>query len=113
MTEPEFVALADVADIPPGTVRVVEYERLRYAVCNADGEIYVVDDTCTHDDGPLGEGTLDGCAVVCPRHGAKFDVRTGAVLQMPAAFPIRVYESRVKDGKVWIRAVTGATSGNR
>ena len=111
MREQGFVAIADVADIAPGTVRVVEHERSRYAVCNAQGEIYVVDDTCTHDDGPLGEGKLDGCAVVCPRHGAKFDIRTGAVMQMPAAFPIRVYESRVKDGKVYIKAVTGATSG--
>jgi 3-phenylpropionate/trans-cinnamate dioxygenase ferredoxin subunit len=113
MTETEFVPIANVADIPPGTVRVVEHDRARYAVCHADGQFYVVDDTCSHDDGPLGEGALDGCAVVCPRHGAKFDIRTGAVLQMPAAFPIRVYESRVKDGKVFIRAVTGATSGNR
>jgi 3-phenylpropionate/trans-cinnamate dioxygenase ferredoxin subunit len=113
MKDTEFVAIADVADIAPGTVRVVEHEKSRYAVCHAEGKIYVVDDTCTHDDGPLGEGKLDGCAIVCPRHGAKFDVRTGAVLQMPAAFPIRVYESHVKDGKVWIKAVTGATSGNR
>jgi len=113
MTDSEFVAIADVADIPRGTVRVVEHGRSRYAVCNADGEIYVVDDTCTHDDGPLGEGRLDGCAVVCPRHGAKFDIRTGAVMQMPAAFPIRVYESKIQDGRICIRAVTGATSGSR
>lgn len=113
MTDSEFVAIADVADIPQGTVRVVEHGRSRYAVCNADGKIYVVDDTCTHDDGPLGEGKLDGCAIVCPRHGAKFDIRTGAVMQMPAAFPIRVYESKVKDGKICIKAVTGATSGRR
>lgn len=113
MTDSEFVAIADVADIPLGTVRVVEHGRSRYAVCHADGKIYVVDDTCTHDDGPLGEGKLDGCAVVCPRHGAKFDIRTGAVVQMPAAFPIRVYESKVIDGKVCIKAVTGAISGHR
>jgi len=108
-----FVTLARAADVPPGAVRVVEFEGTRYAVCNVDGHYYVVDDTCSHDDGPLGEGSLEGCAVVCPRHGARFDVRTGQVLQMPAAFPIRAYETRVEGGDVQIRIVNDESTGNR
>jgi 3-phenylpropionate/trans-cinnamate dioxygenase ferredoxin subunit len=105
-----FVAVAKVSDIPQGHVRVVTLKGRRYAVCNAGGRFYAVDDTCTHDDGPLGEGTLEGHAIVCPRHGAKFDIRTGEVLQMPAAFPIQAYETRVSDGQIMIKAASDAHS---
>lgn len=101
MGELVFVGIAP-ADVPPGQVRVVMHQGWRYAVCNVDGTYHVVDDTCTHDDGPLGEGKLDGCAVVCPRHGARFDVRDGRVLSMPAAFPIGAYPTRVESGQVQI-----------
>ena len=96
-----FVSIAP-ADLAPGHVRVVTHDGWRFAVCNVEGTYHVVDDTCTHDDGPLGEGKLDGCAIVCPRHGARFDVRDGRVLSMPAAYPIRSYSTRVKDGQVQV-----------
>jgi len=102
MSDLQFVAIADAVDIPQGEARVILHDGWRYAVCNVDGAFHVVDDTCTHDDGPLGEGKLDGCAIVCPRHGARFDVRDGRVLSMPAAYPIRAYETRVTNGKVEI-----------
>jgi 3-phenylpropionate/trans-cinnamate dioxygenase ferredoxin subunit len=103
VTQQSFVAIAQADEVVPGQVKVVTHAGRRYAVCNVDGEFHVVDDTCSHDDGPLGEGELDGSAVICPRHGARFDVRSGAVLSMPAAFPIRAYETRVKEGRVQIR----------
>jgi 3-phenylpropionate/trans-cinnamate dioxygenase ferredoxin subunit len=103
VTQQSFVAIAQADEVAPGQVKVVTHDGRRYAVCNVDGEFHVVDDTCSHDDGPLGEGQLDGCAVICPRHGARFDVRSGAVLSMPAAFPIRAYETRVEEGRVQIR----------
>jgi 3-phenylpropionate/trans-cinnamate dioxygenase ferredoxin subunit len=112
MSADGFVAIADVKDIPAGTVKVVVHGNARYAVCHAGDEYFVVDDTCTHDDGPLGEGSLDGFAIVCPRHGAKFDVRTGQVLQMPAAYPIRSYETRVEHDKIYFKA-DGASAGRR
>lgn len=90
-----FVTIAKVSDIPEGEARVAKLDDLRLAVCKVEGKIFVIDDTCTHDDGPLGAGTLEGHAIVCPRHGAKFDVRTGAVLSMPAAFPVKAYKSQV------------------
>jgi len=101
MEDLKFVSIAP-ANLTPGQVRVVTHDGWRYAVCNVDGTYHVVDDTCTHDDGPLGEGQLDGCAVVCPRHGARFDVRDGRVLSMPAAYPIRAYATRVESGQVQI-----------
>jgi 3-phenylpropionate/trans-cinnamate dioxygenase ferredoxin subunit len=103
VSQQSFVAIAQVDDVAPGEVKVITHAGRRYAVCNVDGEFHVVDDTCSHDDGPLGEGQLEGCAVICPRHGARFDVRSGAVLSMPAAFPIRAYETRVEEGRVQIR----------
>ena len=95
-----FVRAVPVGHVPVGEVRVVEVEGTRLALCNVEGTIYAVDDTCTHDDGPLGEGHLDGHAIECPRHGARFDVRSGAVVRMPAAFPIRSYPTRVVDGTI-------------
>jgi 3-phenylpropionate/trans-cinnamate dioxygenase ferredoxin subunit len=98
----EYITVGKAADIPAGQARVVVVHGRRVALCNVDGAFYAVDDTCTHDDGPLGEGTLDGFAIQCPRHGARFDVRTGAVLRMPAAFPIRSYKTRIENGEVQV-----------
>lgn len=113
MAENPFVAIAKASDVPAGEVRVAVHDGHRYAVCNVDGVFHVVEDTCSHDDGPLGEGRLDGCAIVCPRHGARFDVRDGSVLSMPAAFPIGAYDTRVNDGNVEIRLeATADASGH-
>ncbi len=87
-------------DIPPGTVRVVEVEGRRIAVCNVDGEYFAVDDVCTHDGGPLGDGRLCDGQIECPRHGARFDVRTGRAVVLPAVVPIRTYAVEVAGGDV-------------
>ena len=97
-----FVTVAKVADIPAGEARVVTAGGKRLAVCNVEGQIYAIDDTCTHDDGPLGSGKLDGFAIECPRHGARFDVRDGRVLQMPAAVPVQSYPARVVNDEIQI-----------
>lgn len=97
-----FVRVAKLAEIPDGEVRVFDVDGARLALCNVGGQIFAIDDTCTHDDGPLGTGFLDGHAIECPRHGARFDVRTGAVLKMPAAFPVRSYKTRIQNGDVQV-----------
>ena len=97
-----FVAVAQVSEVPPGQARVFEVEGLSLALCNVSGTFYAIDNLCTHDDGPLGSGQLLGTAIECPRHGARFDVRTGAVLRMPAVFPVRSYRTRVEGGKVLV-----------
>lgn len=102
----EFLPVAAVEEIPPGEVRVFETDLERVAVCNVDGAFYAVADVCTHDDGPLGEGTLDGAAILCPRHGALFDVRTGAVLRAPAVTPVRTYAVRTESGQVLVELET-------
>lgn len=98
----DFVTVAQAADIPAGEARVVTAGGKRLAVCNVDGQFYAIDDTCTHDDGPLGSGKLDGHAIACPRHGARFDVRDGRVLQMPAAVGVQSYPVRVVNDEIQI-----------
>ena len=97
-----FIAVAKVSDVPVGAARVVEAAGKRIALCNVGGQFYAIDDTCTHDDGPLGDGTLDGWAIECPRHGARFDVRDGRVLQMPAAYPVRSYPTLIVNGEIQV-----------
>lgn len=92
-----------VEDFPAGQVKVVRVDGERIAVANVDGELYAIEDRCTHDDGPLGEGRLLGCEVECPRHGARFDVRDGSVTKMPAVYPVETFAVEVRDGAVYIR----------
>ena len=90
-----FVTAAQVSQIPLGQFKPVEVAGKRLLICHTESGFYAVDDTCTHDDGPLAEGWLDGNAIECPRHGARFDVTTGKVLCLPAAVPIRSYPVQV------------------
>jgi 3-phenylpropionate/trans-cinnamate dioxygenase ferredoxin subunit len=99
----EFVTVATTADIPAGQVRVFSVDGFDVAVANVDGAFYAIDDVCTHDGGPLGEGTLFGDQVECPRHGARFDVKTGAVRALPAVLPVRTYEVRLEGDEVQVR----------
>ena len=91
-----FVRIAAVNDIPPGKVGYAEVDGLRVAICNADGQFYAIDDVCTHDGGSLDQGELQGYQIECPRHGAKFDIRTGRVTALPAIIPVGTYEVRVE-----------------
>jgi len=95
-----WVAVGSVYEIERGTARVVQAGQKRIALCNVDGECYAIDDVCTHDGGPLGEGTLVGDRIECPRHGALFDVKTGRAVTLPAIEPVESYPVRVVDGTV-------------
>lgn len=101
-TDTKWVDVAAGEDIPDGEVRTFQIETHRVAVARATGQLYAVQDLCSHDDGPLGDGDLEEFAIVCPRHGAKFDVRTGAVLAMPAAAPIQSFPVKEENGRVHI-----------
>jgi 3-phenylpropionate/trans-cinnamate dioxygenase ferredoxin subunit len=83
--------VARIDEVPEGTVRVVQCAARSLALSNVDGQVYAVDNICTHDGGPLGEGRLRGGRVICPRHGAAFDARTGKVLTLPAVKSVRAY----------------------
>jgi 3-phenylpropionate/trans-cinnamate dioxygenase ferredoxin component len=91
----EFVAVAKRNEIEEGKVKVVRVGDAPVGVTLVDGEYFAFADVCTHDDGPVAEGELDDHSIECPRHGAKFDIRTGAVRQLPAVVPIPVYAVKV------------------
>jgi nitrite reductase/ring-hydroxylating ferredoxin subunit len=98
-----FVTVADVDDVPPGQVREVTVGEHDIAVYNVAGELFATTNVCTHDEAYLSDGELFGHVVECPLHGARFDVRTGKVLSLPAVYPLKTYEVRVEDGKVQVR----------
>jgi len=73
-------------------------------IVNLDGQFYAIEDVCTHDGGPLGEGDLEGAELICPRHGSRFDVRTGEALTLPAFEAAPTYEVRVENGDVLVES---------
>ena len=91
-----FVKVGKLADVPEGSAKVYEIGDRAIAVCNVDGTLYAIDDVCTHDDAPLNQGYLEGCEIECPRHGARFDVRTGDVVELPAVVPLDTFPVRVE-----------------
>jgi 3-phenylpropionate/trans-cinnamate dioxygenase ferredoxin subunit len=92
--------VASTTDVQPGEVRVFQVNGRSIALANLDGTFYAVDNLCTHDNGPLGEGTLWNGTIECPRHGARFDVKTGAVKALPAVRPVRAYPVQVDGDEV-------------
>lgn len=97
---PKLVTVARTSDVPSGRAIVVEANGHRLALANVEGDLYAIDDVCTHDGGPLGEGQLYGHEIECPRHGARFDVRSGKNLTLPAPLPVESYRVVVEDDKV-------------
>jgi 3-phenylpropionate/trans-cinnamate dioxygenase ferredoxin subunit len=89
-------------ELPPGEVKIVTAGALSVGVFRVDGELYAIEDRCSHDDGPLAEGDWDPeeLVVVCPRHGSRFDLRTGKALTLPAYLPVETFPVRVDDGIV-------------
>jgi 3-phenylpropionate/trans-cinnamate dioxygenase ferredoxin subunit len=99
----EFVTVARTDDLPPGARIVVDVNDHYIAIFNVGGTLWAIEDVCTHDGGPLAEGELDGTVIECPRHGARFDITTGAVLSMPAVTPVPWYEVRVQGDEVQVK----------
>ena len=98
----EFVSAAKVNEIEEGVVKVVRVGDAPIGLTKIDGEFFAFADVCTHDDGPVAEGELDEYIIECPRHGAKFDIRTGRVRQLPAVVPIPVYTVKVEGDTVLV-----------
>jgi len=88
-----LIDICPVSELPPGEHRLVEWEDLEIGVFNCNGELLAIEDRCSHDNGVLLEGVLDAdaCTVECPRHGAKFDLRTGKPLTLPAYVPVDIF----------------------
>ncbi len=94
--------MCPLAELPAGTMKLVHAGEISVGVYNVGGELYAIEDRCSHDDGPLVEGDWepDEAIVVCPRHGATFDIRTGKPLTLPAYLPVDTFPVRVADGLV-------------
>lgn len=97
-----WVKVAEVSEVPSGHTKEVTVADARILLCNVNGAFHAIGDVCTHDDGPLGQGTLDGFEVECPRHGARFDVRTGKTLCLPAILPVPTYPVTVEGNNVLV-----------
>ena len=100
---PQIIDVCPLSDLPPGAVRLVEWEDLEIGVFNCGGTVYAIEDRCSHDDGPLIEGVLDEaeCTIECPRHGSRFDLKTGRPTTLPAyvpvdTFPVIIDEDMIK-----------------
>jgi 3-phenylpropionate/trans-cinnamate dioxygenase ferredoxin subunit len=96
------LVVCPLAELPPGSVKILDAGEVLIGVYNCGGELYAIEDRCSHDDGPLCEGDWeqDECRVICPRHGSAFDLRSGRPLSLPAFEPVATFPVRVDDGVV-------------
>ncbi len=99
----EFVPVAEVGDIPPGTMKCVALDRERVLIANVDGTFHAISDICGHRNAPLSRGRLEGCVVECPLHFAQFDVRSGKLIDGPVSADLAVYEVRIDGAAILVR----------
>jgi 3-phenylpropionate/trans-cinnamate dioxygenase ferredoxin subunit len=99
----EFIAVGSIEELKEGERLFIEIDGIPIVILYIRGEYYAIGDVCSHDDGPVGEGNVEGYEIICPRHGARFDIRTGKVLALPAfvdipAYPVRVVGDQIEIG---------------
>jgi 3-phenylpropionate/trans-cinnamate dioxygenase ferredoxin component len=99
---PSYVKVAACDELPQGGKKLAEIDGRAIALFHIDDGYYAIDDVCTHDGGPLAEGELSGCEIICPRHGARFDVKTGRALSMPAIEPVTAHSVSVRADGVYV-----------
>ena len=97
-----FLGIVPASELPPGERMFVEVSGKSIVIFNLAGTLYAIGDICSHDNGPLGDGEIEAYEIVCPRHGARFDIRTGKTLGLPAVVDIPAYPVRVQAGMVEI-----------
>jgi 3-phenylpropionate/trans-cinnamate dioxygenase ferredoxin subunit len=98
----EYLEIAPAGELSSGERLFVEIGGKPVVIFNIAGQYFSIADVCSHDEGPVGEGDLEGYNITCPRHGAQFDIRTGKVVQMPAVVDIPAYPVQVRDGKIYL-----------
>lgn len=96
----EYIAIAPISELSDGERIFVEIDDLPIVIFNVGNGLFAIGDICSHDDGPLGDGDIEDHQVICPRHGARFDIRTGEVLTLPAVIDIPAYPIRVVNGQI-------------
>lgn len=99
----DSVRVASVAEIPPGGRKSVIVDDLPALLVRVGDDFYCIEDVCTHDGQPLTNGPVENCAITCPRHGARFDLKTGKALCMPATEPVRVFPVEIRGTEIFVR----------
>jgi 3-phenylpropionate/trans-cinnamate dioxygenase ferredoxin subunit len=110
--ECDYVDIASIDDLPENERLFLEIDDLQIVLFNLAGQIFAIGDVCTHDNGPLGDGELDGFEIICPRHGARFDIRSGQVKALPAIVDIPAYPVRIVDHRIQVGLPKTGTDGS-
>lgn len=100
---PEWIRACAAEEVPVGELKAVQTGEERIVLANVEGDLYALEDQCSHQDFPLSAGELEGTRLECTFHGAKFDVCTGRATQLPAVRPVRTFDVLVQDGNVYLR----------
>jgi len=99
-----WIDAGPAAGLADGQTRSIAVGRRMIAVARSGDSFYAIEDICTHDGAPLTGGEIDGDEIICPRHGARFCLRTGEAMTPPAYEPVRVFETKIEDGHLWVRS---------
>ena len=99
-----WIEVCAVDELKPGDYRTLWIDDEEVAVIKCNNQVHAIQDICTHDGGELTGGTIEGCEIECPRHGARFDIRTGAVLCPPAYEPIDIYPVEIRNGRIFVNS---------
>lgn len=99
----DWVNVTGLGELPPGQQKTVDVEGVPVVVINLDGAHYAIEDICSHDGARLDGGCIEGDAIVCPRHGARFSIKTGAALSAPAYEPIATFPVRIHAGVIQVK----------
>ncbi|HEY2684546.1 MAG TPA: non-heme iron oxygenase ferredoxin subunit [Steroidobacteraceae bacterium] len=100
----QWIDAGPESGVAEGHAMSIPFGRRMIAVVHSGGKFYAIEDVCTHDGEPLTGGEIEGGEIVCPRHGARFCLRTGEALTPPAYEPVRVFETKIEGGHLWVRA---------
>lgn len=100
----KWIDAGPAGDLSDGKTKSVACGRRMIAVARSGEAYYAIEDICTHDGAALTGGEIEGAEIICPRHGARFCLRTGEALTPPAYEPVRVFETKIEDGHLWVRA---------
>ena len=100
----KWIDAGPTADFHDGEAISIPVGRRMIAVVRSGAEYFAIEDVCTHDGAELTGGDVEGTEIICPRHGARFCLRTGQALSPPAYEPVRVFETKISDGRLWVRS---------
>ena len=100
----KWIDAGPTADLHSGEAISIPVGRRMIAVVRSGDEYFAIEDVCTHDGAELTGGEVEGAEIICPRHGARFCLRTGQALSPPAYEPVPVFETKISDGRLWVRS---------